>query len=662
MKKIYYYTIIGLAATTLSLTSCNDSFLQQDPIQELAEGSFLTKVSDFPYYLNQLYPLYVTGHYNGHAQDRWAPYNIQGSQIAYGDMVSDNLVAYEGGSGNPSNRLDNTFKTPNSGKDTGWDWDNLKKVNYFLRHYKGAVGNETEKAAYAAEAYFFKAWDYYRKLVILGEVPWFEYDLNVDSPELFAPRTPRAELADSILMCLNFAVDHLESKGNADGRINKDMANFLKARFCLFEGTFRKYHQTDVAPMPTVPGDYEKFLRECVTACEEIINTNRFELYKNPADKAADGSNNSYWKMFTFNQNPSANGNKEAILTRVYGEKLKHGFTRYYIMGGARNTFGASKGLLDEYLCIDGKPIGTPGDYNPNFKGYDGGDWRELDNRDPRLKQTVAKPGEYITVWTRDAIGDIPAGTMDATQLKTYYPGITYNVAGGVEDPMYRTTVTGYGIIKHWTPNASDYGATSSLLEGTMFRYAEVLLMLAEAKAELGTLDQGTVDITINKLRERAGFPTSAYLDIANIPADPRLDAIYADKLDYTVSPLLREVRRERRVEMMMEGLRREDLIRWKAGRLMEVPMRGMKFTPEKQAIYDGNKKGMNDRKTEYARQAELDTNVFLDDDGFIIGFPKATNVKDGTLVWHDKYYYFPIPYQELSANENLKQNPYWED
>ncbi|MFG6423294.1 MAG: RagB/SusD family nutrient uptake outer membrane protein, partial [Paramuribaculum sp.] len=149
---------------------------------------------------------------------------------------------------------------------------------------------------------------------------------------------------------------------------------------------------------------------------------------------------------------------------------------------------------------------------------------------------------------------------------------------------------------------------------------------------------------------------------INNIPADPRLDKIYAEKLDYTVSPLLREVRRERRVEMMMEGLRREDLIRWKAGRLMEVPLRGMKFTEEKQAIYDGSNKDKDTRKTAFAYQAKLDTDVFVDADGFIIGFPKASRITDGTLVWDNKYYYFPIPLQELSLNPNLTQSPGWQD
>ena len=628
----------------------------------------MTKASDMPYYLNQLYPLYIVGHQSGNAYSSWAPYGIQGSPIAYGDMVSDNLVGYTGTAGNPISRLDDSFTVPNSGTSTGWDWTSLRKVNYFINHCREVAASSSEAERYLGEAYFFKAWDYYQKLSILGEVPWMVTDLNVDSPELYAPRTPRAELADSILWCLDYAVNSLPESGTADGRINRDMANFLKARFCLFEGTFRKYHKDDKAPLPTVPSNYTKFLTECVTACEAIISTNKYELYKKDSDKADDGSNNSYWKMFTLNQTPATDGNKEAILARVYdGDKLSHSLTRYYTMGGnasGRYSYGATKSLIDEYLCIDGKPIGAEGNYNSNFKGYDGGDWRELDNRDPRLKQTVCKPGEYITVWTRDAIAsrNIAAGTMDASELNIYYPSVTYNCPSANQTFMLRSVPTGYVIIKHWTPEPSDYPVNASKQTAIVFRYAEVLLMLAEAKAELGALDQATVDATINELRKRAGFPESAYLKVNSIPEDPRLDAIYADKLDYTVSPLLREVRRERRVEMMMEGLRREDLIRWKAGRLLEVPLRGMKFTTEKQAIYDGTNTDKDTRNKPFAYQAKLGTDVFVDSDGFIIGFPKASRVSNGTLVWDDKYYYFPIPLQELSLNPNLTQAAYWQD
>ncbi len=182
MKK--YITWLAAGALALSAASCNDSFLQQDPIQELAEGSFLKNSGDLPLYLNGLYPLYITGHQSGNAYDDVAPYAVKGSPIAYGDLVSDNLVGYTGAAGNPINRLDGSFNVPNSGTSTGWEWNNLKKVNYFLRHCFNASGPMADIERYAAEAYFFKAWDYYKKLAILGEVPWLTSDLNVDSPEL----------------------------------------------------------------------------------------------------------------------------------------------------------------------------------------------------------------------------------------------------------------------------------------------------------------------------------------------------------------------------------------------------------------------------------------------------------------------------------------------
>lgn len=123
-----------------------------------------------------------------------------------------------------------------------------------------------------------------------------------------------------------------------------------------------------------------------------------------------------------------------------------------------------------------------------------------------------------------------------------------------------------------------------------MFRYGELLLIYAEARAELGEITNDDLEITVNALRERAGFDFAKYpnakLTLTNIPADPRLDAIYAKYLDYSVTPIIREIRRERRVETMMEGMRYEDLMRWKAGKLFTVPVRGMKMTQEKIELY----------------------------------------------------------------------------
>jgi hypothetical protein len=653
-------TIVGLLVG-LILTSCNDDFMQQDPFNSLAEGSFLKSEGDLPLYLNQLYNVYAQGHQTGNAYDYTPPFYItRGSQLMYGDLLTDNAVGFTGPDGNLANRLQGTWQAPSSATtaltstdNTGWRWGNLRTINYFLNHYRDVEGSSPEALnKWVAEAYFFKAWDYYWKIVALGEVPWLEKDLNINSPELFGPRTSRTVLADSILNCLNFAAQHiaLPEGSSADGRVNRAMVNFLKARFCLFEGTFRKYH-TELNLQATA----DKFLNECVTACNAIISSGKYQLYDVPSEVG----NDPYWHLFKLNGMTGGN-HKEAILARVYdGEKLGHGTSRYFNMnrGNASGRYckGATKDFIDEYLCIDGLPITS----STQFKGYDGDDWRELDNRDPRLRQTVVKPGEYITIFNRDDHG----GAIDKALQGLKYPEITYNCPTANQVATAGPSVTGYLIIKHWTNEQIDnQSSTSGSQTAQIFRYAEVLLMYAEAKAELNTITNEDLELTVNALRKRAGFNFTTYpnsrLTLQNIPQDNRIDNLYQQYAGYVPSPILREIRRERRVEMAMEGLRREDLVRWKAGKFIEKPIRGMKFTDEKQKLYDGT----NTDKTKSAPKAILNADVFVDSEGFIIGYPKSPNVTGGVVKWDDKYYYNPIPLQELELNKELVQNPGWQD
>ena len=655
---------IAAFAGTIAFTGCNDSFMQQDPTQEMAEGSFLTNEGDLPLYLNQFYAScyddgakigYIEGMSASYAETSTianAPFGdaLRQARLLSWDKMTDNALmngtqrsANNTGVADPI--LNGTYIVPQSGTATGWDWKGIRALNYFLRNYTQAAtdGDVPKLDPYKAEALFFKSWDYYNKVLIFGEVPWFETDLNVNSPELYAPRTPRVELMDKVLEAINFAVAHLPDNAISNGRINKDMANFLKMRICLFEGTFRKYHSSLGLP------DADKFLRECVTAAEAIINSGHYSLYK------GNGAN-SYCKLFTFKKTPEADGNDEAILARTYdGTNVGNASQRYYEQNQPKKygCFGASKGFIDEYLCIDGKTISE----SPLFEGYDDW-WSELNNRDPRLTQTVCRPGEYITIWRNSG------ATKGIIDRKTH--GITYPIIGSTANA---STVGGYRVIKHWMGDIVEYEASyHGTQTGVEFRYAEVLLALAEAKAVLGTIAQADIDATVNRLRERAGFDFSAYpgsrLTLDNVPADPRLDAIYAEKLDYSVSPLLREIRRERRVELAWEGLRYADLIRWKAGKLMTVPLRGMKMTPAKQNMY-ATIHNLNPDVTDHSNDtvttvaAVLSKDYYLDADGFIICYPNDQNISQGILPWDDKRYYWPIPLQEIVLNKNMTQSSY---
>jgi hypothetical protein len=330
-----------------------------------------------------------------------------------------------------------------------------------------------------------------------------------------------------------------------------------------------------------------------------------------------------------------------------------------------RYSRGATRSLVDEYLCADGRPIyigGTSGAWTPNplFKGYDGIDWGELDNRDPRLIQTVCKPGQYITIFDRDA-GN---GEMSFANYGLTYPDLHYNCPTANQVPTGGPCITGYFIVKQWTPSLLDNaGQNNGQQTALIFRLGEAMLIYAEAKAELGTITDADLDITVNRLRERAGFDFTAYpnakLSLSNIPNDDRLDEIYYTLVGYVPSPILREIRRERRVELAIEGMRNQDLVRWKAGKLMEVPLRGVKFCAAKQKLYDGSNANT---KNSRAKETLIGRDVFLDSEGFIIAYPRTGSIINGTLTWHDRYYFWPIPLRELELNKNLKQNPGWLD
>lgn len=645
-KKIFKYISFGLSLTALTMQSCNDKFLDLNPETELSKDNSLTSEMQLTLYLNNLYPKYILGHGTGWADGKTAPNIVGGSHLLASDFMTDNMVKF----GNISSILDNTYVTPNAGSAVNWTWDDLRSVHYFLKNYSNAlpsVNNDaTRLKKYLGEAYFFKAMDYYRKIMLFGDVPWISADLNIDSEELYKPRDSRKLVADSLLNTVNLAVANLDGvTGRADGRINQDMALFLKARIGLFEGSFRTYHQE-----LQLQGTAKPFLDACIEACEKIIASGRYALYQ--------GVENSYWQLFTLKKDPSADANKEAILAKVYdGTLVGHATQRYWdqnnSLSGARPAGGATRSLVDEYLCIDGKPIyltGAAGNYssNPLFKGYDGL-WSEMENRDPRLKQTINYPGENRSLFNRTD------GTTSLDKNGITYPRLSYNVGAG-------TSVTGYLPIKHWMADRVENEATTVGQQTAIeFRYAEVLLMLAEAKAILGTLTQDDLDKTINKLRQRAGFDFAKYpdsrLQLGNIPADPRLDEIYASKLAYSVSPIIREIRRERRVEMVLEDRRYEDLLRWKAGNLMTVPLRGMKFTEAKKKLYDGT----NTQKPIIALKEVVDKDIFLDTEGFIIAYPRSNNIVNGTPVWADYRYYWPLPLYDLTLNgSKLTQNPGW--
>jgi hypothetical protein len=242
-----------------------------------------------------------------------------------------------------------------------------------------------------------------------------------------------------------------------------------------------------------------------------------------------------------------------------------------------------------------------------------------MQNRDPRLNQTVANFGTYeLAATTIQGSNNAPLPNL---------PGMSGNKCP-----------TGYRLAKWFYNSPADWDrVTSGQQAAPVFRFAEILLNYAEAKYELGQISQSVIDQTINKLRSRVGMPG---LVIGNEPADPRLDAIYQTYVGAPIAPLLREIRRERRVEMAFENTRWDDLMRWKAGKLINVPVEGIKFVQSQFPTVVVNK------------------DIYLSAEGYIL--PYFRTLPAGRKFNESKAYLFPIPTEDILLNKNLTQNPNW--
>ena len=554
----------------LSLTACNDSFMDRFPTTEISDQNFWNSARDMELYCNGLYT-YIKGHGSGHER----------SPLLSGDNQSDNMAPQDYNKVAAGEHI-----VPEKAGNGEWDWTFIRKCNYFLTRYQRADISQEEKDAYAAEVYFFKAWDYFEKVKRYGDVPWLSKDLTTESEELFGPRDSRILVMDSVLACIDWAIDKLPEKQNAVlGRVNRDVALILKARICLHEGTFRKYHRIE---------NPEKFLREAVSASQTLMEEGHYQIY-NTGHPESD-----YRTLFC---SLDLKDNPEMIYYKAYEEGLLGNRTSNLLEGGESNLgYSVTKSLVDAYLCECGKPISL---CKEHFLGHDSIQ-AEMLHRDPRLCQTVCYPGKDL-------------------QRDTKFPAIPGSNISTSNIP------TGYQIIKYWVDDPAEYlRYQNGILDAPIFRYAEALLIYAEAKAELGECLQSDLDISINLLRERAGMPDMV---IEQLVKDPE-----SDFPELTV--LLDEIRRERRVEFALENMRYDDLMRWKAGKLLEKTVRGMKFV---QSQYPS---------------VVVGTNIDVDEEGYIL--PYWNILPNGRKFDESKHYYFPIPTEELVINKNLKQNPGW--
>ena len=501
--------------------------------------------------------------------------------------------------------------TRSAASETGWSWTKLRHINYFLQHSSNC-DDETARNQYNGVAQFFRAYFYFVKVRRYGDVPWYDQVLGSEDQELLVKaRDSREFVMNQVLKDFQDAATSLPTKSTEtrNTRVTKWAALAFASQAALYEGTYRKYHGLD---------NYEKYLEIAASTARQFIDESGFSLYKEGTAPYSD--------MFCADNAKTT----EVVLARAYnfeGLQLSHS-VQFSI---ANLQMGFTRRFMNHYLMADGTRFTDKQGYETMFYTD------EVKNRDPRLQQTVLCPN-YIQK------GET---TVTANDLTAY---------------------CGYRPIKFVGTKDHD-GAAKSTSDWPLMRAAEVYLNYAEAKAELGTLKQEDLDISINKIRERAKMPDLNLTD-ANSNPDPYLAACYPNVEQGTNKGVILEIRRERTIELVMEGLRQWDLFRWKEGKQMfnhYVPYYGI-YVPGV-GTYDMDGDGKPDLEiyettatSQCDNKKKLDKDIYLSNgtSGYIIGFPKVTYGKD----WkEERDYLWPIPADQRVLTQGiLTQNPGWED
>ena len=586
-----------VAASILPFSSCSD-FLDREPITKPEAGNFLTGAIQVENYINGLYmPL--------------PSFSKFGLGVRSEEKNSDNIIA---------EKYDARLHGQNNQFSGASDWQtgyqNLRKVNYFFHNNKVPEAQENEDVlSLKGEAYFLRAYWHFDLLKKFGSIPVMDafWDENATIAGLQIPAKTRNEVARFILSDLVEAKNLLHSRGKYSGiRINKEAAMVLAMNVALYEGTWEKYHSSDDFASSTNESNY--FLGEVINWGNELFGCG-IDLYKtgqNPGDAFA----------ALFNSK-DLSGMGEVLLWRKYSsdEGVFHDVNGNLKAGvvDSEGAAGITQSLVDNYLNADGTFIDPT---NEKFK-----DFKEtFEGRDPRLIQTVMNEGAKFA----------SATTATPMHLEEY----TDEKKNTISPPK----LAGDGNTRSLTGYHIRLGIDTTFVSGNgetalpIIRYAEGLLAYAEAAAELEMWSDDIANKTLKALRERAGVKYLA----------PAKDANFTD-FGYTLTPVLQEIRRERRSELALQGFRLDDLMRWKADKLI-VGKRGKgAYVGDESILFKSyspdNQKRIRERLT-------LDDNKWAD--------PMAGTLPSGYQFHADRDYLLPIPPSELELNKKLKQNPKW--
>lgn len=537
-KKFLLKYSIGLVLTTMIfLSSCNE--LDLAPTNKFTDLNYWTSTQKASAVLSMAYSQMSSSYY-----------------YFANERLTDNL--YEG-RGNTDEKIITSGQADAALGRFAGEWrdcySGIKTCHTFLENVDRVPNmDETLKTRMKAEARFIRAFLYFDLANQYGDVPLYDHNITLEEANAIS-RSPKADVIAFVRNELNDIINILPTKqeypASDNGRISKGAAVTLLARTYLYENDW-----TNVASI-----------------CEKIMNGQygTYSLFP------------SYPGLFL----PENEYNSEVILDMGYVNLLRT-WSEYYdaiplSVGGRINAFAPTQELVNDYIMKNGQSIFESG------SGYN--EDEPYVNRDPRFDATIVYHGYS---WKKSD------GTSSIIYIK---PGSS-KVAGvsnldEYAGPGQNSTATGYYLRKYFDPTAP--AGMAAGLNLILMRYADVLLMYAEAKNELGQMNEDIWNSTIKLIRQRAGFTD-------------------ASALNYPTGSDLRDIiRRERRCELVMEGTRLFDIRRWKTiETVMNGNPHGAKFAAD---------------NTQYI---QLDMRKFN----------------------KDRDYLFAIPQSQRDIDKNLTQNP----
>lgn len=495
MKK---YIFIGLLVS--AMFSCNDDFLERPPLDTLTNENFWQSEAHLISGANALYTALK-------GKDILNMFESMGETAPWAISTAYRTI----GGGNYSTDLAQVNNI--------WvgAYYNIGRCNFFLKNYQRATSvSHNKRERYAAEAYFFRAYDYWLLTTVFGDVPYITDELNVFSSDVYRGRDPRVKIIDSIAADLERTYLQLPAyiaPASAEfGRISQAAALTLLSRIYL----------------------YNERWSEAASAAKRAMGLG-YKLYStgNPA--------NDYRNLFNFTGRAShIASNNETILAYVFnfdlGEDARssHNLSREIWVPNDYSRFTPTKTMIEKWLTADGK-IWDPSIVNTYEEVFE--------NRDPRMRQSILPPN---TLWE----GKKDGNPNNTNSLIFTYPKFSNDKDGCM-------TYSGYYLYKYVEP--SKVGQVSQDDNDIIyFRYAEVLLNYVEAREKAGGLTQATLDSTINLLRDRVGM---VHMTLTNLPSG---------------SDIRTEIQRERTVELFFEGHRYPDIIRWRQGNVLGEDLLGV--------------------------------------------------------------------------------------